>query len=192
MSARERILDAATEVMRSKGYAAATTREIARVAACSEALLYKNFPDKQGIFAAVLAERMPELADPLDLVGRDTVPRNLATLVSGLIDFYVQSLPIATSILGTPSLREAERASAERRGGGIDVPARSVERYLHAEVDAGRIPGDVDVTVAARTLTGAALFEAFRAVFADESHLTAPRAVAERIVASTTVGSLSG
>lgn len=185
MSARERILDAATTVMRSRGYAAATTREIARAADCSEALLYKNFTDKHEIFAAVLGERMPELSGVEDVVGASTVRDNLVRLVAQLLGFYVASLPIAASILGTPSLRDAERDASSRRGGGADVPAVWIQGYLEAEVAAGRIPRAVDVRAVARAITGAALFEAFQAVFAGDDAVPDALAVANRIVAAT-------
>ncbi|HEX4258089.1 MAG TPA: helix-turn-helix domain-containing protein, partial [Streptosporangiaceae bacterium] len=43
---RDRILDAATHVMRTRGFARTTTKEIARAAGYSEATLYKHFQDK--------------------------------------------------------------------------------------------------------------------------------------------------
>ena len=55
---RDRILDAAATVMREKGIAKATTKEIARAAGYSEALLYKHFADKQEIYMGVLRERV--------------------------------------------------------------------------------------------------------------------------------------
>ena len=60
---RARILDAAASVIRQHGLAAATTREIARAAALTEAALYKYFPSKDDLFLAVLLERLPGLPD---------------------------------------------------------------------------------------------------------------------------------
>ena len=44
-STRDRMLDAAYTVMRTRGLARATTKEIAREAGFSEAALYKHFED---------------------------------------------------------------------------------------------------------------------------------------------------
>jgi AcrR family transcriptional regulator len=183
MSARDRILDAAVDVMRARGLAGATTREIARAAGCSEALLYKHFSDKEHIFTAVLTERLPRLSQPRALVGEATVRGNLTQLVEQLLAFYAQSFPIAASILGSPSLRAAQRAAAEYRGGGPEAPVRLVQRYLDGEVAAGRVRAGCDTEAVARVLSGAALFEAFQAAYRDESAVPDAANAARRIVA---------
>jgi AcrR family transcriptional regulator len=48
------ILVAAANVFAAHGYGGATTREIARVARVSEALLYRHFPSKRALYQAVL------------------------------------------------------------------------------------------------------------------------------------------
>jgi AcrR family transcriptional regulator len=45
MGTRDDILDAAAEVLRTQGFARATTKSIAQVAGYSEAALYKHFAD---------------------------------------------------------------------------------------------------------------------------------------------------
>ena len=62
---RDRILDAAAHVMRTRGFARTTTKEIARAAGYSEATLYKHFQDKTDLFLAVLKERLPSLGGTL-------------------------------------------------------------------------------------------------------------------------------
>ncbi len=57
--ARERILDAAHELMLTVGLARTTTKEIAKGADCSEAALYKHFASKEELFIRVLSERLP-------------------------------------------------------------------------------------------------------------------------------------
>lgn len=166
MGTRDRILDAAATVLRERGIARATTKEIARAAGCSEALLYKHFRDKQELFLGVLSERAPRLDAPADLVGRATVAENVTTLVGQLFAFYARSFPMAASILGAPELLAAHREGLGRRGAGPHGPAVQVQAYLDAEAAAGRVPRDVDTEALSRTLAGAALFEAFLAVYA--------------------------
>src|ERR1700760_4013925 len=62
---RDRILDAAAHVMRTRGFARTTPKEIARAAGYSEATLYKHFTDKTDLFLAVLKERLPSLGSTL-------------------------------------------------------------------------------------------------------------------------------
>jgi len=78
--ARERaLIDAATAVFAERGYDAATTREIAERAGCSEGLIHRYFGGKRGLLRAVLRDRsatvveefaaaIPECDDPFDEV----------------------------------------------------------------------------------------------------------------------------
>jgi AcrR family transcriptional regulator len=57
LSAEERrhsIVDAVREVFAEKGFDGTTTRELAKAAGVSEALLYKHFPSKESLYAAML------------------------------------------------------------------------------------------------------------------------------------------
>ena len=57
----ETILAAARTVFARHGYHRAGTAEIARAAGCSEPMLYKHFPSKQALFAAVLVDATTQL-----------------------------------------------------------------------------------------------------------------------------------
>src|SRR5829696_6036346 len=118
MSTRDRILDAAAEVMTERGIAATTTRAIARAAGCSEALLYKHFDDKQQIFLAVLLERMPTIAGRDDQASAATAAESLAELVHRMFDLFLRSFPMAVSIFGTPELLAEHRDSVRAHGYG--------------------------------------------------------------------------
>lgn len=183
MTPRDRILDAAAQVMREKGLARATTKEIARAAGYSEAMLYKYFGDKQEIFLGVLAERVPGPEDPRDLVGTGTVRGNLALLTAGLLRFYVRTFPMAASIFSTPELLAGWRAGMDAHGAGPRQPQLLLERYLAAEVAGGRISADVDVPAVAMLLCGSALQQGFLAAFAGHTDIADADALAARLVA---------
>ncbi|HEX9285428.1 MAG TPA: TetR/AcrR family transcriptional regulator [Nitrospirales bacterium] len=60
-SGRERqasIISAAASLFAQKGFNGTTTREIARTAGISEALLFRYFPTKRALYAAILAEKV--------------------------------------------------------------------------------------------------------------------------------------
>lgn len=59
---RSSILEAATTAFAARGYDGARTLEIAQTAEVSEALLYRHFPSKEALYAAVL-ERLIEQQD---------------------------------------------------------------------------------------------------------------------------------
>ena len=51
---REGIIEAVNGVFAEKGFDGATTRELAEAAGVSEALLYRHFPSKESLYAAML------------------------------------------------------------------------------------------------------------------------------------------
>ena len=60
-SGRERqasIIAAAASLFAQKGFNGTTTREIAKTAGISEALLFRYFPTKRALYAAILAEKV--------------------------------------------------------------------------------------------------------------------------------------
>lgn len=183
MSTREKILDAAARVMRERGLAAATTKEIARAAGYSEATLYKNFADKQEIFVYVMRERMPTLDSSEDLAGHATVAANITRLVVQLLRFYVRTFPIAASIFATPALLEAQRTGVHAHGGGPQEPLERMRRYLVAEQVDGRIGKGADTLAVARLLVGASMQQAFLASFESLDHVPDEDALASSLVA---------
>lgn len=182
MSARETILDAAAQVMREKGLARATTKEIARAAGYSEALLYKHFADKQEIYLAVLHERVGGMVDPRELVGTAAVRENLVGLVVRLMAFYVQSFPMSASIFSDRELLVNWRTSMEAKGGGPRWPIRALQGYLDAEMTGGRIRAGTDVASVAALLCGAAFQAAFLACFEGLDEVPRSRALAADLV----------
>src|SRR5262245_9359631 len=97
-NSRERILDAASNVMRTMGLAQATTKEIARAAGCSEANLYKHFNGKEELFELVLRERLPGLIQLLielpDRAGKGRLEANLEELALRAVSFYEAGMPM--------------------------------------------------------------------------------------------------
>src|ERR671914_698860 len=51
---KQAIVDAVRDVFAEKGFDGTTTRELAKAAGVSEALLYKHFPSKESLYAAML------------------------------------------------------------------------------------------------------------------------------------------
>lgn len=168
--------------MRRDGLVRATTKEIAREAGCSEALLYKHFPDKHDIFVQVLTERSPRLDLTGGSPGSGSVVGNLESLVANLVAFYAQGFTIAVSIFSSAELLTAHREAMAARGAGPHGPSRVVARYLDQEVELGRL-ATIDTDAIARLLTGAALHEAFLSAYAGEP-VSDPASLAHRLVSA--------
>jgi AcrR family transcriptional regulator len=64
---RERIIEATFMVLMDKGYAGASTLQIARRARVSKRELYALFGDKRGILATMIANRAERMVKPLEL-----------------------------------------------------------------------------------------------------------------------------
>ncbi len=53
------IIATAAALFAARGFTGTTTKEIAKAACCSEALVFKHFPTKRALYAAILAEKVP-------------------------------------------------------------------------------------------------------------------------------------
>lgn len=181
MAARDTILDAAAKVMREKGIARATTKEIAREAGYSEALLYKHFADKQDIYLSVLKERAGGMVTALD-PGSGDVHDNLVEATVGLMEFYVDSFPMSASIFSDADLLVAWREGMTARGAGPRGPLRGIERYLEGEIELGRVAQGFDAYATAALLAGAAFQHAFLACYDGLDSVPDATSLAERLV----------
>ncbi|WP_427887725.1 TetR/AcrR family transcriptional regulator [Kribbella sp. GL6] len=169
MGTRDDILDAAADVLRTQGYARATTRSIAQAAGYSEAALYKHFADKSAILLAVIHERMPELPGSLkELIGNPgggTVRGNLTRLARIAIDFYVEGFPILVSLFSSRELLTAHRLRLQELNAGPHRAQEGLTRYLREEQKLGRIRRTADVPAAAALLFGACFQRGFEVNF---------------------------
>jgi TetR/AcrR family transcriptional regulator len=58
---RQQLIDTASRVFAERGFRGTTTREIAGAAGVTEAVIFQHFPDKDSLYAAILAQKA---ADP--------------------------------------------------------------------------------------------------------------------------------
>ncbi|MGW2471878.1 TetR/AcrR family transcriptional regulator [Streptomyces sp. NPDC001665] len=194
--ARVRLVDAAHELMLTKGLARTTTKEIAKAAGCSEAALYKNFVSKEELFVVVLKERLPKIdlreliADPG--AGKRSVEENLTDIARQAALFYEQSFPIAASLYAEPRLKERHDAAMRELGTGPHLPIRGVDTYLRAERTAGRVRPDADTYAAAALLLGACAQRAFAYDATDDGEPPQPLDEFAASLARTLLNGLAG
>jgi AcrR family transcriptional regulator len=172
LGTREKIVEAAERVMRERGLARSTTKEIARAAGYSEGTLYKHFESKEELFLSVLAERLPSfLALTGELparVGRGTVRETLEEVASKALAYYGEIVPIAASIFSEPQLLARHREGVHKRGAGPRMVNEALAAYLDAEKRLGRVREDADPEAAAAMLLGACYQRAFFRSFLGE------------------------
>jgi AcrR family transcriptional regulator len=162
---RERIVDAAAEVMETLGLARATTKQIASRAGYSEATLYKHFDSKIELFLTVLDERLPGLVGLLtrlpDQAGQGVVSEHLEELTTQASRFYERVFPMLASIFADPAVLARYRQSLAAVGAGPHQANEALAAYLRAERELGRIDASIDPEAGAAMLLGACIQRAF-------------------------------
>jgi AcrR family transcriptional regulator len=85
---RQHIIRAAMDVFARNGFGGSTTREIAKNAGISEAMIYSHFRNKQDLYTAIIDEKLQEsepLYYPLDAMRNKDDPRVFTTIVSNYL-----------------------------------------------------------------------------------------------------------
>lgn len=169
---RERILAAAIEVIKERGVAAATTKEIARVAGVSEGSLYNHFDNKTVLFGSAIAEVAgtirTAMVELMGAIGQGTVEANLTRFATAAVRFYAELLPMTGPVLGDPQLLAwlrgggptAEGAHGPGTGGPV-LGVVGLAGYLEAERAEGRLAEAVRPEILASALLGGCLQHAF-------------------------------
>jgi AcrR family transcriptional regulator len=78
------IISAAATLFAAKGFNGTTTKEIARTAGISEALVFKHFPTKRALYAAILAEKVQvsQLMDSVEAAAEKRDDAQVFTLIA--------------------------------------------------------------------------------------------------------------
>src|SRR6266508_2087917 len=123
---RRRLVDAAERVIRAKGLARATTKEIAREAGCAEGTLYLHFADKLDLIRAVQEQLLPVFVELLRRLpgeaGTRTVAANLIEVAEQGMTVYRDFLPVNAGVFADPELLGRLRRRRRERGTGPSGP----------------------------------------------------------------------
>ncbi|MGI5243534.1 TetR/AcrR family transcriptional regulator [Dactylosporangium sp. CA-139066] len=169
MATRDVIVDAAARVLRERGLANATTKEIAREAGFSEATLYKHFRDKLELMVVVLHERGPQFIPMLQSLparaGTAPVRDILTELAEVCIVFYRDGLPMFASIFSDPAILAAHRDRLRTQNLGPHRANEGLAAYLRAEQALGNISADADPEALAGLVLGSCFQHAFITYF---------------------------
>src|SRR4029450_7466050 len=92
---RQAIADAVRGVFADKGFDGTTTRELAKATGVSEALLYKHFPSKESLYAAMLegCSKGPTYAQATRTQELEASTSTLVVMVHFMISHYVLGRP---------------------------------------------------------------------------------------------------
>jgi len=96
---RQAIVEAVRDVFAEKGFDGTTTRELAKAAGVSEALIYKHFPSKQSLYAAMLdaCAKGPAFAEFNRILALRPSTETLVVMVHFAISHYAEHHPVDTN-----------------------------------------------------------------------------------------------
>jgi AcrR family transcriptional regulator len=179
MELRDRIIEAADQVIRTKGLSRTTTKEIARIAGCSEGSLYNHFQSKEDLFVHVMKGMLPGFLAVLFKLprrkGTGTVKDNLEEVANAALDFFNISTAMIASMFSEPQLMARHREGFQQRNEGPHRANEIVAAYLLAEQKLGRVRANVNPRSAADLLLGACFQHAFHLQMLDKDESAASK-----------------
>lgn len=154
---REAIIDAALQVIRERGIARLTAREVAGLAGVSEASVFYHYKDRAGLLKAVFAEGVAPLkALAESAVQPGTDPREVLSLYGRTLEeFLDQVLPVIAAAQSDAELRDALAAYMAENDMGPHRGVTAIGGYFAAEQAAGRARADFDPYALAMMFIGA-------------------------------------
>jgi AcrR family transcriptional regulator len=151
---QQALLDAASRVFAEHGFDAATTREVAERAGCSEGLIHRYFGGKRGLLLALLESRAEKSAANL----RDLPVKGLPVLdvVRQILRIQLDAIWESQDIMRV----NVSRGSIDAEIGQViserfnEVRVAQILEYLRALAAEGRVREDVDLDSIAHSLAG--------------------------------------
>src|SRR5438270_6632094 len=143
---REAILATALQLLRERGIARVTSREVAALAGVSEASIFYHYKDRAGLLQAVFEqglEPLQALSSSGRLSGVD-LPDALTRFANTLDGFLDQALPVMAAAQSDATLRDTMAAYMTEQDLGPHRGVATLGAYLAAEQAAGRVRAGID------------------------------------------------
>jgi len=161
---KERLLVATERLLRSRGLACVTTRDIARAANVAEGALYHHFGDKARLILEVVLHGVGEFREVLDSlplqVGQNMVQKNLERVLESAFQFHYRIASLVCSLFADQELLARVRGSMNERCIGPGRTASILAAYLRAEQRLGRVSPKALTESAAELLLAASFNKA--------------------------------
>lgn len=153
---RQRLYEAAVDLIAERGYAATTVDDIALRAGVAKGTVYYNFASKNDLFEALLRHGIGLLTDRFRAVSAGVPPREaVAALIRAQLE-YIQRYHTFAQLL----LAEMWSTNPEwQRTLGLlrQEVVGTISGVVQSGVDSGDFPADLDVHVASSALFGVVL-----------------------------------
>jgi AcrR family transcriptional regulator len=153
---RQRLFEAAVDLIAERGFSATTVDDIALRAGVAKGTVYYNFESKTALFEDLLRHGFGGLTDEFRRAVADRPPRAaVAALVLAQLDYVRRYRAFAQLLLAEMwrTNREWQPTLRLLREEAIGVLAGTIQ----AGVDSGDLPADLDVGLSSSALFGAGL-----------------------------------
>jgi len=160
---RRQILKAANRLIKKRGLARVTTKDLAREADCAEGTLYKHFESKEDLFLAALTDSSPAFKAAVnpENANQGSLSENLTRVVLSAIAFFEQMMPQMLPLLADIELLERHRRRIHKKKTAPRVMYKAVAAYIRAEQALNRINPELEPIGAAAILLGPCCHWAF-------------------------------
>jgi AcrR family transcriptional regulator len=134
---RKRLLDAAAEVFAERGLEASTA-EIARRAGVGQGTVFRRFPTKDDLVAAIVADRLAQITERARSLAADPPPDGaVLAFMAELASMHVRDRGLIEAVNGTRAL--ADPAVHDAHGELLDV----LEDVVKVDREAGLVRADL-------------------------------------------------
>jgi len=159
---RQAILAAALELLRERGVARLTTREVASRAGVSEGSVFYHYGDRSGLLRAVFEKGLAPLqalADSGRITG-SSVGEVMTRLGAAIERFLDQTLPVISAAQSETELRDALAQYMTEQDLGPHRGVQALSAYIAEQQAAGRVRADVDPQAVALMFVGSCFLRA--------------------------------
>lgn len=152
---RQKIMEATERLIKMKGLARVTTKEIARETGLSEGALYRHFEHKEEVFFAIIARHLPTFLGTFEahLPGTADVRSNLIALALAAMDYFGELIPMSASFLAdTELLAQYRQKMSQIAKGAVGGGPQKIEDLLATYLDEEKQLGRIQSPIAAREM----------------------------------------
>ena len=156
MRTRQYILDAAEQMLQTKGLARLTNKEIAEAAGCAEGTLYNHFATKEALILAAIEENQPDFFTVVgdDRIGEREISENVQEIARAAMRYYQKLLPLTTALFADMDLLAHFRLWMQEHQRGPLGLYEIVAGYVAAEQRLGRLKPEIKPFAFAALLLG--------------------------------------
>ena len=148
----DELIRVAREVFRETGHTA-TTRDVARAAGISQAVLYQRFGSKEDLFLRAMTPELPDVETLLGPYPPRAAKTDLRHIAVRLVDFFASMTPTLLHVLAHPDLGAARLKQWHTRLPFVPIVRGLAERFRRMQADGLIAP--VNAEAAAHTLLAA-------------------------------------